>query len=212
MKTTTSLMEYLQSELINAGHNEFFNDNQLTFFDDEYAFIYKIMAYDEDVENIVNRRIFHGFKLEDPTADKLFKRGFVSRFLDREFGRQTVEAFASKVISTSIALKDYMDVSFVHAKDYMISGTDNTTTQDSTDVKDHRYLNSNLPQDMFNMNLNDDIMKTANENTISKDKDKYDSTTNQTGKNYDINKLNETFYMIERIYLEYDKKCFLHVW
>lgn len=212
MKTTTSLMEYLQSELINAGHNEFFNDNQLTFFDDKYAFIYKVMAYDEDVAEIVNRRIFHGFTLSDPEADKVFKRGFVTRFLDREFSRQTVEAFASKVINTSIVLRDYMDIAFEHAKDFMINGTDNTTTQDSTDIKDHRYLNSNLPQDMFNMNVNDDIMKTANENTISKDKDKYDSTTKANGKNYDINKFNETFYMIERIYQEFDKKCFLHIW
>lgn len=212
MKITTSLLEYLQTELINEGHNEFFNNDQLTFYDDEFAFMQKIYQLDDDVLPIVNRRIFKGFKLDDPEADYTFKRGFLARFLARQINPQTIDLFAGKVLATGIVLKDYMDIAFVHAKDFMVGGTDNLNKKDREDNTDRRALLANLPQDMFNINVNDDVMKTANENTISKDRLKSTETDTQKGKNYDINKFKETFYMIDRIYEEFDRKCFLHVW
>lgn len=105
---TTTLMEILQSELQNRGHNEFVNQGHLSFNDSEFAFIQKILRFDDDVHNIVNRTFFKGFKFNDERIDRYFKEAFVTRFLDREINRQTVEAFASQVLYVTLTREDYI--------------------------------------------------------------------------------------------------------
>lgn len=105
---TTTLMEILQSELQNRGHNEFVNKGHLSFNDSEFAFIQKILRFDDDVHNIVNRTFFKGFKFNDERIDRYFKEAFVTRFLDREINRQTVEAFASQVLYVTLTREDYI--------------------------------------------------------------------------------------------------------
>lgn len=105
---TTTLMEILQSELQNRGHNEFVNQRHLSFNDSEFAFIQKILRFDDDVHNIVNRTFFKGFKFNDERIDRYFKEAFVTRFLDREINRQTVEAFASQVLYVTLTREDYI--------------------------------------------------------------------------------------------------------
>lgn len=101
-------MEILQSELQNRGHNEFVNKGHLSFNDSEFAFIQKILRFDDDVHNIVNRTFFKGFKFNDERIDRYFKEAFVTRFLDREINRQTVEAFASQVLYVTLTREDYI--------------------------------------------------------------------------------------------------------
>ena len=105
---TTTLIEILQSELQNRGHNEFVNKGHLSFNDSEFAFIQKILRFDDDVHNIVNRTFFKGFKFNDERIDRYFKEAFVTRFLDREINRQTVEAFASQVLYVTLTREDYI--------------------------------------------------------------------------------------------------------
>lgn len=107
-KYTATLMEIIQSELQNMGHDEFVNNGHLTFNDSEFAFIQKVLRYDEDVQKIVNRVFFKGFKFTDERIDRYFKESFVTRFLDREIGRQTVEAFASQVLYVTLTREDYI--------------------------------------------------------------------------------------------------------
>lgn len=101
-------MEILQSELQNRGHNEFVNKGHLSFNDSEFAFIQKILRFDDDVHNIVNHTFFKGFKFNDERIDRYFKEAFVTRFLDREINRQTVEAFASQVLYVTLTREDYI--------------------------------------------------------------------------------------------------------
>lgn len=107
-KHTATLMEILQSELQNKGHNEFINKGHLSFNDSEFAFIQKVLRYDEDVQGIVNNVFFKGFKFNDERIDRYFKESFVTRFLDREINRQTVEAFASQVLYVTLTREDYI--------------------------------------------------------------------------------------------------------
>lgn len=107
-KHTTTLNEIINSELQMQGFNEFVNGGKLTFDDQSFQFIQKILRYDEDVQKIVTNTFFKGFHFNDERIDKYFKEAFVTRFLDREINRQTVEAFATQVLHTTITHEDYI--------------------------------------------------------------------------------------------------------
>lgn len=111
-KYTSTLMEIITSELQNSGHNEFVNNGLLTFNNDEYAFIQKVLYFDKDVQKIVTNKFFKGFSFKDEKVDKYFKESFVTRFLEREIGRQTVEAFASQVLYVTLTREDYIYTTF----------------------------------------------------------------------------------------------------
>lgn len=107
-KYTATLMDVIQSELQKSGHNEFINNGKLTFDNSEYQFIQKVMHFDDDVKNIVDRMFFKGFRFNNERIDRYFKQAFVTRFLDREINRQTVEAFAIQVLHYTIIREDYI--------------------------------------------------------------------------------------------------------
>ena len=70
---TTTLNEYINGELSRLGRNEFVNNGNLTIFDDEFQFIQKILKYDDDVHNIVTKKIFKGYELPITEVDRYFK-------------------------------------------------------------------------------------------------------------------------------------------
>lgn len=110
---TTTLNEYINSELGVMGHDEFIDkDGNLIFFDEEFQFIQKIIKFDEDVYKIVNEKIFKNLKFEDEKVDKHFKKSFIMRFLDREINRQTIEAFASQVVYITLTHEEYINTVF----------------------------------------------------------------------------------------------------
>ena len=106
MKTTASLMDIIQTELINNGLNEFVNKvdgvTQITKNDDKFTFIRKVAQYDDDVQAVVNHAIFMNFSLENKQADLFFKKSFINRFVDREIGTQTLELFTNHLIGQYI--------------------------------------------------------------------------------------------------------------
>lgn len=110
---TTTLNEYINSELGVMGHDEFIDkDGNLIFFDEEFQFIQKILKYDDDVHNIVTNKIFKGYALPNNEVDKFFKKSFIMRFLDREIGRQTIESFASQVLYVTLTHQEYIQTVF----------------------------------------------------------------------------------------------------
>ena len=111
-KHTTTLNEYINGELMRMDKDEFINDGKLTIFDDEFQFIQKIIKFDEDVYKIVNEKIFKNLKFEDEKVDKHFKKSFITRFLDREINRQTIEAFSSQVVYITLTHEEYIKTVF----------------------------------------------------------------------------------------------------
>ena len=210
-KYTTTLMDIIQSELQKKGFNEFVNDGKLTYNDKSYAFIQKVLRFDEDVKNIVDDIIFQGFRFNDERIDRYFKQAFVTRFLDREINRQTVEAFGSQVLFFTITHEDtiytvFGDELYKYLENHvdfnsdeignMISEETNeekeeenyTSDRDMTghDTTDNRELTSSLPQSQINLNVDNDILNYGDDNTISKNKN--DSTNNESTKtNRDVN-------------------------
>lgn len=182
-KYTATLMEIIQSELQNMGHDEFINKGHLTFNDSEFAFIQKVLRYDEDVQKIVNRVFFKGFRFNDERIDRYFKESFVTRFIDREIGRQTVEAFASQVLYVTLTREDYIYTVFgQEMQKYMeqhsetISedrgkGLENTTeqgqTKQRTQDKTHEDYRDDTNENYQDTSHEEDVSRTDNRSAES---------------------------------------------
>ena len=223
--TTTTLYKIVQSELINRGHNEFFDkDNRLVLFDNDHQFMRKILSYDDDIKKIVND-LFNGYGLENSEHDTHFKKTFFFRFINREINRQTVESFMLELTSTFLTNMKYINIVYEDLEKYLNqwSTTDQTNKQLSKEISqqinqqvasqiderlnsenssqdntqdtnqtvtgntttDNRQARSDLPQNRVNLDVNNTVMATANENDISRNKqtnsqDTDGTTTNST--------------------------------
>lgn len=208
----STIMDIIQSELINSGLNEFVNDGHLTFFDDEYAFIQKIMRYDNDVEQIVSRIFFRGVSLETEKADKAFKKMFVNKFLNRKIGFQTVEAFASQLIYTTLLNETFLNEYFENLDKYLTNQNESTADNIGNNQTDQRNLFSDLPQNNINLNVDDTVLNYGTTNTINRSKSKNDSSNETQTNQYNLDNLEKLNGLIERVFNDIDKRCFLHVY
>lgn len=205
-KTTTTLLEILESELAHAGLNEFYDckTDNLTLTRNENAFIQKIIAYDSDVEKIVNNLFFSNITLEKPEYDKPFKRAFITHFLHREIKFQTVELFRTQVVYTMFLQLDFLNEYYRNLENYLQQKNESSNTNET----DTRQLFTTLPQDVLNMNVENDIMEYADNNTIGKTKTQGNNTANKA----DIDNLLKFKNILESIFSDFDKRCFLQVW
>lgn len=212
MITTTTLFQMIQTELIKRGHDEFFNDNQLTFFNKEYAFIQKVMNYDNDIQDVVNEMFFIGTHLNNPESDKLFKRTFINKFLNRQIKFQTVEGFSSQVIYTLLSNFDYINKLYDELDDYLNGKQTNETNENTTEIDDNRQATSTLPQDKVNINVDNTLLDYADENTINRHKNEKTGGSDSESFDYNIDDLLKTNRLLDDVFIEFDKNCFLQVW
>lgn len=174
-KHTTTMNEYIQSELQKMGRNEFYNAGRLTMSSKKYAFIQKILRYDKDVQCITDE-IFQGFKLQDDKVDKLFKKTFIQRFLDREINRQTIEAFSSQVLYVTLTHEEYIY---------------NVFSAELNKFLQNHVLNKS--EDLYNALTRDEQNQQVQENIHGKDHNTTitDSTSDTTGNEKNQTKGNE---------------------
>lgn len=215
-KHTTTLMDILRSELIKRGENEFINDGRLTFFDDKYAFIEKVAKFDDDVYDIVTKHFFGNRSYPDETIDRNFKEAFTNRFMDRQIGRQTLEAFQSQVVTLFIQYSEYIYYTFGKLDDFIENKQASETHSDeqSTETSDYRGLEATLPQTEVNLDVTDDDLNYADTNNINKRQDKGNrqANSNSENRNFNPDNLEKVFLMKERIMNKFDQKCFLQIW
>lgn len=212
MKKTITIFDYIMSELINSGHNEFFNDNQLTMQSDKHSFIKKIMFYDDDVNAIVTKRIFQDFNFTNPETDIHFKRMFINKFLNRQIKFQTIEEFSTQVIQLLFSLDKYIEFAYENLFD-MIKGKSVTdSTSKNVSQYDNRHLMSELPQDNINLNVADTILNYGNTNDISRNKGTDDRTSKNTGTVLDVDKFRKTYDLFIEILENFDRVCFSQFW
>lgn len=228
---TTNLYNIIESELQKKGYNEFFNEGKITAFDKNFSLYHKMLKFDEDVSGIVTDVFFNGFTFSD-AVDPVFKKVFTQRFLNREINRQTVEAFTGKVLYTTYAYQEYIETVFTDLIAY--ANNEATTTQnnvnhvvavnisDGTTISDGRQLESDLPQDNINLNVDNTILDYGNRNSISRNKNKNDQTNTNTSdgtqnntnvasvKNLEV--LIKSSGVLDELFNIYDKACFLQTW
>lgn len=209
---TSTIMDIIQSELINDGHNEFVNNGEITFFDDDFSFIQKVMRFDSDVNVIVSRLFFKGVTLENEQADKRFKKMFVNKFLNRRIGFQTVETFASQLIYTTLLNEDFLNEYFVNLDKYLTGENKTGTTNTAMNTSDQRNLHSDLPQNQLNISLEDTVLDYASTNTINRNKSQDNSSNQSTATHYNLDNLERLNGLLELVFDDIDRRCFLHVY
>lgn len=221
---TVDLYTIIQSELQKKGFNEFENNGKWTFFNPNYQFMQKIMSYDNDVKQIVNNLFFLGNKLPNEKIDDTFKKTFLNKFLRREINRQTIEDFSMQVVYTFLSNLDYIihvyDINdFLMNKKIMDSkseGTNNSTSKDDV-INDTRNLHSDLPQTEINLDVDNTVLDYGTTNTISRNKDKRNSESksdNQSNSNnisveFNLDNLVRINGMLESVFIDFDKNCFI---
>lgn len=227
-RLTVTLYNYIQSELIKQGLNEYVNGKgELVFFNEEVQFMTKIFTYDEDVSSIVDK-LFTGLKLNDPVYDEHFKKGFLYRFVNRRIGRQTIEAFRLQLMATFITNQRYVNHIYSDLDQYLhnVQTAENSNKQrnqqktDGTAMTDNRSAFANLPQNNVNLDVDSPVMASANDNTISRNKNETvqetsglnDGESTSSTRAYAIDELFKTNGLEERIYKEFDKRCFMQIW
>ena len=256
--TTTTLYKIVQSELYALGttHEIVDKEGNLVFFDNDFQVMSKVMSYDTDIETIVDR-LFNNMKLNNTIHDHHFKKTFFFRFINREINRQTVESFMLELTATFLTNQEYINRIYTDMEKYILgySETNENSNQDSNDLKastsksnssnnsettstgntttDNRQARSELPQNSVNLDVNNTVMRSANENDISRNKQNNSQTntdeqtssnetentdqseshssgvSNSISKTYQLDQLFKTNNVLERIMNEFDKKCFM---
>lgn len=225
---TTTIYNFIQSELIKRGYNEIVDtQGNLVFFDDDHQFMTKIFSFDDDVVEIVDD-LFNGFCLDDNVHDIHFKKAFLYRFINRQINKQTIESFKIELISTFLMNQDYINRVYSDLDKYVTqkqtneseSEQKNKQLNDGSTISDNRSAFADLPQSTSNLDVNDTVMQYPSDNTISRNKQTNTSETDgeTTGLNtsenrsYQLDELFKTNGVLEQIYNTFDVKCFLQVW
>lgn len=212
MTVTATLNDFIESELVKQGFSETTNGKELVFFDTNFALSKKILSFDTDVQKIVNDYFFLGHTLDNSDNDKHFKKGFMSRFLNREINRQTFEAFSIQVVYTFMTTEDYVNRIYTDLDKYLANTQINKQENDSSNTTDNRSAFSELPQNNVHLDVNDTVMTTANDNTISRNKQTNNGKSNGETTNYRLEELFKVNGLLESIYTKFDENCFLQVW
>lgn len=220
MELTTSLYNFIQTELIKQGLNEFEDaEGRLILFDKKHQFMQKIISYDEDIAKIVDD-LFLNLSLENAENDYHFKKTFLLRFINRKINRQTIEAFQLELMNVFLTNEFYINQVYQDLDKYMTGTSDsdqiNKQINDGTTISDHRQAYAELPQNSVNINVDDTVMTSASDNTISRNKQTNqqatDGNTKTESKNYALDQLIKSSQIMEQIFLTFDKKCFLQFW
>ena len=225
---TITLYDYIKSELIKQGFDEFKDENgKFVFMNEEYQFMTKILRYDEDVSNILDK-VFTGVSLRKREYDQHFKRAFLSRFADRSINRQTIEGFRLQLLSTFLSNEQFLNHLYEDVDKYITQTQENnqntsqegTQSNDGNTSTDNRQAYAELPQNNINLDVDDTVMHSANDNTISRNKQtnqqetKNDSISESQGinRNYQFSELFKANGLLDKVLDDFDKKCFLQVW
>ena len=228
MMVTTTLYKYIQSELIKHGNSEIVKPDDDKYFDPPLDFVWfdkdvqfttKILKYDEDVAEIVDD-LFAGLSLQNEEHDHHFKKGFINRFIDRQINRQTIEAFQMQLVATFLSHEDYVNTVYEDMEKFITqtntSKQKNKQLTDGGSTTDNRSAFADLPQSSTNLDVDNTTMDHATDNTISRNKEKnnqeVDGETSGENKNYNFDELVKAGGILEQLYNEFDRKCFLQIW
>ena len=202
----------------------------------------RILKFDERVESITNDTIFTGLHITSGDSD--FKKLFIQHFLNREIKWQTLELFQSKIAATFLMNQETLNFYYSeldrllkranvndsentgHDESESITTGNNTSKTDN--VSDNRSISASMPQDQYNIDVENHIAHTANSNDISKNKNVSETEANNnttqtnTGQNnstsqsvsnmYDVAYLREVKVYIQNVLDDFDTNCFSQTW
>ena len=202
----------------------------------------RILKFDETVEGITSSTIFSCLYLDYGDTD--FKKLFIQHFLNREIKWQTLELFQSKIAATFLMNQDTLNFYYSEldrllkrasindsentGRDESESVTTGNNTSKTDNVSDNRSISASMPQDQYNIDVENHIAHNADSNDISKNKNVSETTADNntsqknTGLNnstsqsvsnmYDVAYLREVKMYIKNVLDEFDTNCFSQTW
>ena len=202
----------------------------------------RILKFDETVKEITTETIFTGLHLTNGDSD--FKKLFIQHFLNREIKWQTLELFQSKIAATFLMNQDTLNFYYSEldrllkranvndsentGRDESESITKGNNTSKTDNVSDNRSISANMPQDQYNIDVENHIAHNADSNDVSKNKNVSETTGNNNtsqknkGQNnttsqsvsnmYDVAYLREVKAYIQNVLDDFDTNCFSQTW
>lgn len=214
MKITTTLEEIIKSELINQGDSEFISKDKKRFiaFDDDGAFIKRILFFDDDVYNIVNHKFFLNETLDNVERDKDFKKHFISRFYAKQIGYQTIERFAGNVLSVFLNNQYFLNQYYNNLDDFINQLQESKSKDKGNTLNDSRLLESDLPQNQINLNVDDTVLNYGNLNRITRQRNQSDGSSDSIVSKKDLDILVQSRELLNDVLSDFERQCFLYVW
>lgn len=216
MKTTTRLYDIVESIFKNNCISDLENEcrNRITFLNPDYSYYTKLMNFDEDTYNLMNKHFFRNNLLKSNKADYNIKKIFFNKFINREIGRQTFEIFLSELVHILYMYDDVLSFYYDNIDLYMASSKKNIVDNTNSTTTNSRGITSTFPQNAINLDVNNDFMEYGDNNTIQKTENLGKGNSKNTLSDYDYKLLENIINnnIINKVMLKIDKKCFLQVW
>ena len=243
MSKTPTLYDLMLAELWELKKDkDIYRYDNLENLDSRTSEMTRILKFDETVEGITSETIFTGLYLKYGDSD--FKKLFIQHFLNREIKWQTLELFQSKIAATFLMNQDTLNFYYSEldrllkrasvndsqntGRDESESVTTGNNTSKTDNVSDNRSISASMPQDQYNIDVENNIAHTANSNDISKNKNVSETTADNktsqknTGQNnatsqsvsnmYDVAYLREVKAYIQNVIDDFDTNCFSQTW
>lgn len=243
MSKTPTLYDLMLAELWELEKDkDIYRYDNLKNLESRTSEMTRLLMFDETVEEITTSTIFTGLHLTN--GDRDFKKLFIQHFLNREIKWQTLELFQSKIAATFLMNQDtlnfyYSEIERLLTKSSVNDSQNNGTnesesvttgnnTSQTNNVSDNRSISASMPQDQYNIDVENNIAHNADSNDISKNKNVSETTGNNntsqtnTGRNnttsqtvtsaYDIAYLREVKAYIQNVLDEFDTNCFAQTW
>ena len=243
MSKTPTLYDLMLAELWELEKDkDIYRYDNLKNLESRTSEMTRILKFDETVKEITSETIFTGLHLENGDSD--FKKLFIQHFLNREIKWQTLELFQSKIAATFLMNQDTLNFyyseldrllkreSLNDSKNNGSNESESITTGNNTsqtdNVSDNRSISASMPQDQYNIDVENHIAHNADSNDISKNKNvsqtnannktsqKNTGLNNATSQNvssvYDIAYLREVKMYIQNVLDDFDTNCFSQTW
>lgn len=215
MARTITLYDLLKQEYLRTFYTDLIDKgrNQITFYSKKDRVLSRFIAYskdDTDIIEVARYSIFYG--IGDYLAEDVrhrFEHDFINRFINRRFNYQTYEIVSAKLSSIVSSNSDILNS--VYDKDFILGLSNGNSVTNSSGYNRSNAINSSLPQDQVNIDLDKELLEYADNNSINKSKFNQNSTTTNNNTKKSVDEIEKMLLLKEKIWLLIDKTLFTQI-
>lgn len=215
MTRTITLYDLLKQEYLRTFYTDLMDKgrNQITFYSKKDRVLSRLIAYskeDTDMVEVARYSIFYGlgdYLKEDVRYQ--FEHDFINKFINRRFNYQTYEIVSAKL--SSIVSSNADIINSVYDNEFILGKSSGNSVTDSSGNNRSNAINSSLPQDQVNMDLERELLEYADSNSINKSKFNQNSVTTNSNTKKSVDEIEKMFVLKEKIWLLIDKTLFTQI-
>lgn len=215
MTRTITLYDLLKQEYLRTFYTDLIDKrrNQLTFYSKKDRVLSRLIAYskdDTDILEVARYSIFYGLGdyLNEDVRHR-FEHDFINRFINRRINYQTYEVVSAKL--SSIVSSNADIINSVYDNEFILGLSSGKSVTDSNGNNRSNAINSSLPQDQVNMDLDRELLEYADNNTINKSKFTQNSTTLNNNTKKSVDEIEKMLQLKEKFWLLIDKSLFTQI-